>query len=306
MKRDFLTILDRDSDELKRLIDEAIRLKEERRANIAHNTRLTGKSVALIFEKSSTRTRVSFDVGVSELGGHPLYLSSEDIQLRRGESIKDTARVLSRYAHIIMIRTFSHSRAEEFAKYATIPVINGLTDEYHPCQIMADIMTFYERFGRYGGIKVAYIGDGNNIAHSWLNGAARFGFDLNVASPEGCGPDKSIAMTAITEAKKTGANILVTSDPAEAAKGADVVTTDVWASMGQENAAAHKSELLKPYQVNAALMKSTGKDSVFLHCLPAHKGEEVTEEVFESPSSLVFEEAENRLHIQKAIMLDIV
>ncbi|MDR0454490.1 MAG: ornithine carbamoyltransferase [Deferribacteraceae bacterium] len=306
MKKDFLTLLDRTTDELKHLIDEAIRLKKERGAGILRNTPLAGKSVALIFEKSSTRTRVSFDVGVSELGGRPIYLSVSDIQLGRGESVSDTARVLSRYVHIIMIRTFAHSRLEEFAGYASAPVINGLTDEYHPCQIMADVMTFYERFGIYRGIKVAYIGDGNNIAHSWLNGAARFGFDLAIASPGGCEPDKNITALAINEAKKTGANIIITADPAEAVNGADVVTTDVWASMGQEKDAARKSEMLKSYQVNAALMKAAGKDAVFLHCLPAHKGEEVTEEVFESSFSLVFDEAENRLHVQKAIMLDII
>ncbi len=306
MKKDFLTLLGRSPDELKWLIDEAIRLKKERNSGIPHNTHLAGKSVGLIFEKSSTRTRVSFDVGVHELGGHPLYLSGADIQLGRGESVKDTARVLSRYVHMIMIRTFAQSKVEELAKYATVPVINGLTDEYHPCQIMADVMTFYERFGRYRGIKVAYIGDGNNIAHSWLNGAARFGFDLAIASPTGCETDKTITATALEEAKKTGANIAITGDPLEAVNGADVVTTDVWASMGQENDAARKAAILKPYQVSAALMKATGKEPVFLHCLPAHMGEEVTEEVFESPASLVFDEAENRLHVQKAIMLDLI
>jgi len=306
MKKDFLTLLDRSPEELKWLIDEAILMKKERLAGILHNTHLAGKSIALVFEKSSTRTRVSFDVGVSELGGHPLYLLGTDIQLGRGESIKDTARVLSRYVHMIMIRTFAHSRVEELAEYASVPVINGLTDEYHPCQIMADVMTFYEHFSKYHGIKVAYIGDGNNIAHSWLNGAARFGFNLAIASPKGYEPNKDIVRTAISEAKKTGANILITDDPAEAAKDSDVVTTDVWASMGQESDVASKSEQLRPYQVNAALMKFTGKDSVFLHCLPAHKGEEVTEEVFESLSSFVFEEAENRLHVQKAIMKSII
>lgn len=299
----FLTLLDRTSEELKGLILRAIELKKERNAGQLRSD-FAGKSVALIFEKSSTRTRVSFDVGVSELGGHSVFLTSSEIQLGRGESIKDTARVLSRYVHGIMIRTFEHSRIEELAKYSSVPVINGLTDEYHPCQIMADIMTFYERFGRFDNIKVAYIGDGNNMAHSWLNGAARFGFTIAVASPKGAEVNAEILAKARKEAEKTGAEIIITSCPEEAVKGAHVVTTDVWASMGQEADSERKHKLLAPYQVNMELMKKADENAIFLHCLPAHLGEEVTEEVFEMPSSLVFDEAENRLHVQKAIMLD--
>lgn len=301
MQKDFLTLLDRTPEELMRIIDKAIDLKARRGTP---DSTLSGKSVALIFEKSSTRTRVSFEVGVRELGGHPLFLSSGDIQLGRGESIRNTARVLSRYVHGIMIRTFGHARAEELAQYADVPVINGLTDEYHPCQIMADVMTFYERFGRYKGIRVAYIGDGNNIAHSWLNAAARFGITVAVASPAGSASNKDIVALALNEAKKTGGTIILTDSPEEAVRDADVVTTDVWASMGQENDAGRKAALLKPYQVNAALMAKSNKDAIFMHCLPAHIGEEVTEEVFESSASVVFDEAENRLHVQKAIMID--
>lgn len=302
MKHDLLTLMDYSSEELKEMIELAIKLKDERKKGVNHDHYLKDKSIALIFEKSSTRTRVSFEVGVKELGGYPLFLSSADIQLGRGESIKDTARVLSRYVHAIMIRTYGQKRVSELAKYASIPVINGLTDEYHPCQIMADIMTFYERFNRYEGIHVAYIGDGNNIAHSWMNGAARFGFKLTVASPEGCEPDMAIMQRACSEAEEAGGMIKLTHSPKEAVRNADVVTTDVWASMGQENDAARKSEILAPYQVNKELMALADKNAIFMHCLPAHIGEEVTEDVFESPASVVFDEAENRLHVQKAIM----
>ncbi|MDR2883541.1 MAG: ornithine carbamoyltransferase [Deferribacteraceae bacterium] len=302
MKRDFLTILDRDTEELRQLIHNAIELKKQRYT--VPNKHLQGKSIALIFEKSSTRTRVSFEVGVTELGGYPLFLSSADIQLGRGESVKDTARVLSRYVSGIMIRTYGHSKVEELAKYASIPVINGLTDEFHPCQIMADVMTAYERFNTFDKIKVAYIGDGNNIAHSWLNAAARFGFELAIASPVGCEPNKEFVKTAMDEAKKTGGKIVVTSDPKVAVIGAHVVTTDVWASMGQESDAARKAEILAPYQVNRGLMSLASPEAIFMHCLPAHLGEEVTEELFESKASVVFDEAENRLHVQKAIMVD--
>jgi ornithine carbamoyltransferase len=300
--KNFLTILDAETAELKDIIDTAITLKKERSVNIPHNTVLAGKSIALIFEKSSTRTRVSFEVGVRELGGHPLFLSGSDIQLGRGERIRDTARVLSRYVHGITLRTYGHSRLLELAEYSDVPVINALTDTHHPCQILADVLTFYERFGRYDGIKVAYIGDGNNIAHSWANAAARFGFHLAIASPAECAPDKEIISAAVKEAKKGGGKIDCSADAQAAAYNADVITTDVWASMGQEADAERKRGFLKPFQVNAALMAKAAPHAVFMHCLPAHMGEEVTEEVFESKSSAVFDEAENRLHIHKAIM----
>jgi ornithine carbamoyltransferase len=298
----FLSILDAETEELLDIIDNAITLKKERAANISHAHLLAGKNIALIFEKSSTRTRVSFEVGVRELGGYPLFLSKGDIQLGRGESIRDTARVLSRYVQGITLRTYEHTRLTELAEYSAVPVINALTDTCHPCQIMADVLTFYERFGRYKDIKVAYIGDGNNIAHSWANAAARFGFHLAIASPPECAPDKDIIERAVKEAKKTCGSVLCTADPIKAAAGADVVTTDVWASMGQEAEAERQRKYLSPYQVNASLMAKAAPGAIFMHCLPAHIGEEVTEEVFESEASAVFDEAENRLHIQKSIM----
>jgi ornithine carbamoyltransferase len=300
--KNFLTILDAETDELIEIIDTAIVMKKKRARRISHDNFLTGKSIALIFEKSSTRTRVSFEVGVRELGGSPLFLSKDDIQLGRGESVRDTARVLSRYAHGITLRTFEHSRLEELVKYSSVPVINALTDDYHPCQIMADVLTFYERLGRYKKVKVAYIGDGNNVAHSWANAAARFGFTLMIASPAECAPSRTIIQRAAEEAKKTGGKIEWTANAHDAAYNADVITTDVWASMGQEADAEKKKKFLEPFQVNRTLMSRAGSQAVFMHCLPAHIGEEVTEDVFESEASVVFDEAENRLHVQKSIM----
>jgi ornithine carbamoyltransferase len=304
LKKDFLTLRDWSTDELKKLIHDAVRLKKERNEGIKHHL-LEGKKLALIFEKSSTRTRVSFEVGMYELGGYPLFLSKNDIQIGRGESIRDTARNLSRYVDGIMIRTFEHSKLLELAKYATVPVINGLTDDFHPCQVMADVMTVYEKFGTYK-VKVAYVGDGNNMANSWLLGAAKFGMDFTAASPEGydCLPEAVAEAKRIAE--KTGAVIETVRDPFEAVKGADVIYTDVWASMGEEDEAEMRKGVFAPYQVNSDLMKATGRDTIFMHCLPAHLGEEVTEEVFESDTSVVFDEAENRLHAQKAILVELM
>jgi ornithine carbamoyltransferase len=298
--KNFLTILDAESEELEEIINLAAALKKERFTSV--RTPLAGKSIALIFEKSSTRTRVSFEVGVKELGGHPLFLSKGDMQLGRGEPIKDTARVLSRYVQGITLRTYEHSRLLELADYSTVPVINALTDTHHPCQIMADVLTFYERFGKFKGVKVAYIGDGNNIAHSWANAAARFGFNLAIASPAECAPSRDILNSAMDEAKKSGGRIEYTTDAKGAASNADVITTDVWASMGQEAEAERKKSFLEPFQVNRALMAIAAPHAIFMHCLPAHIGEEVTEDIFESEASAVFDEAENRLHVQKAIM----
>jgi ornithine carbamoyltransferase len=298
----FLNILDARTEELVDIIETAVILKKER-GKVSHEHFLAGKGIALIFEKSSTRTRVSFEVGVRQLGGYPLFLSKNDMQLGRGESIKDTARVLSRYVQGITLRTYEHARLLELAKYSSVPVINALTDTFHPCQIMADVLTMYERFGRYKGVKVAYIGDGNNIAHSWANAAARLGFHLTIASPAECAPDNAILLLAAEEAKKTGGKIEYTLNPRDAAEGADAVTTDVWASMGQEADTERKRKFLEPFQVNRGLMSKANPDAIFMHCLPAHIGEEVTEDVFESDASAVFDEAENRLHIQKSIML---
>jgi ornithine carbamoyltransferase len=258
---------------------------------------LAGKSLAMIFMKASTRTRVSFEVGAWQLGGHALFLSPRDVQLGRGEPIADTARVLSRYVDGIMIRTFAHSEVEELAKYADVPVINGLTDLLHPCQILADLLTIRQHLGSIDGRKVAWIGDGNNMANSWINAAYRLGFDLTLACPEGYDPDRTI----LERAQKV-ANVRVVRDPGEAVEGADVVNTDVWASMGQEDEQAVREKAFKGYIVDEALMSRAQQDAIFMHCLPAHRGEEVSAAVIDGLQSVVWDEAENRLHVQKAIM----
>jgi ornithine carbamoyltransferase len=291
--RDFLAIPDYSREELTGLFD----LAERMRNGEYRDKPLAGKSLAMIFMKASTRTRVSFEVGTWQLGGHALFLSPRDVQLGRGEPIADTARVLSRYVDGIMIRTFAHSEVEELAKFATVPVINGLTDLLHPCQILADILTIRQHLGSIEGRKVAWIGDGNNMANSWINAAFRLGFDLTLACPEGYEPDSEILARA-----KTVANVRVVRDPAEAVTGADVVNTDVWASMGQEEEQAIREKAFKGYIVDEALMSRAEKNAIFMHCLPAHRGEEVSAGVIDGPQSVVWDEAENRLHIQKAIM----
>lgn len=294
-KRDFLEIPDFSTDELYDLLDLARRLK----SGDSKGQPLAGKTLAMIFEKSSTRTRVSFEVGTFQLGGHALFLSSRDIQLGRGEPIKDMARVLSRYVDGIMIRTFDHADVQELAHFSTIPVINGLTDLLHPCQIVADVLTIQENFGEdLSGRKVAWVGDGNNMANSWLNAAYRFGFELRLACPKGYEPDKEIF-----ERARTAATVMLTHDPREAVEGAEVVTTDVWASMGQEAEAAERARAFVGYHIDEALMARAADNAIFLHCLPAHRGEEVADEVIEGPQSRVFDEAENRLHVQKALMV---
>jgi ornithine carbamoyltransferase len=293
-KRDFLAIPDFTTEELYEILDLAHRLKDGSYAGRP----LAGKTLAMIFEKSSTRTRVSFEVGAYQLGGHALFLSSRDIQLGRGEPLKDTARVLARYVDGVMIRTFAHDNVTELARWADVPVINGLTDLLHPCQIMADVMTIQEEFGSdLRPRKVAWVGDGNNMANSWLNAAFRFGFELRLACPEGYRPDP-----AILERASAHAAVRVTTDPAEAIEGADVVNTDVWASMGQEAEAAERLRAFQGYQIDSALMDRAAAGAIFLHCLPAHRGEEVSDEVIEGSQSRVFNEAENRLHVQKAIL----
>jgi ornithine carbamoyltransferase len=258
---------------------------------------LAGKTLGMIFAKSSTRTRVSFEVGAYQLGGHALFLSSRDIQLGRGEPIRDTARVLSRYVDGIMIRTFAQEEVEELARFATVPVINGLTDLLHPCQVMADLMTVQEALGGWEGKVVAWIGDGNNMANSWLNAAAALGFELRLACPEGYEPNHHIF-----EDAQRRTTVSITEDPDEAADGAHVLTTDVWASMGQEGEEEARKISFQGYVVDEELMALADPSAIFLHCLPAHRGEEVTEAVFEGPQSKVWDEAENRLHVQKAIM----
>jgi ornithine carbamoyltransferase len=294
-KRDFLEIPDFTQEQLYGVLKRAHRLKSGEEGGAP----LAGKTFGMIFQKSSTRTRVSFEVGMYQLGGHALFLSSRDLQIGRGEPVQDTARVLSRYVDGIMIRTFDHDEVRQLAQYGSVPVINGLTDLLHPCQVMADVMTIQEEFGRdLSGRTVAWVGDGNNMANSWLNAAHRFGFELRVATPEGYRPDAGIV-----ERARSAARILLTDDPAEAVAGADVVTTDVWASMGQEEEAERRRVAFKGYHVDGELMKHAASKAIFLHCLPAHRGEEVAEEVFEGPQSRVFDEAENRLHAQKALMV---
>ena len=291
--RHFLAIPDFTRPELLALFDLAARMKRGE----YRDKPLAGKTLGMIFAKSSTRTRVSFEVGAYQLGGHALFLSARDIQLGRGEPIRDTARVLSRYLDGIMIRTFDHADVEELARYGSIPVINGLTDLLHPCQVLADLMTVRESLGGWDGKVVAWIGDGNNMANSWINAAGSLGFELRLACPEGYRPDAGIL--ARNQAK---AKILLTSDPREAARGAHVVTTDVWASMGQEEQQEIRARAFQGYIVDGALMRLADPSAIFLHCLPAHRGEEVSEEVLEGPQSRVWDEAENRLHVQKALM----
>ena len=295
--RDFLAIPDYSREELLALFDLAERMKNGE----YREKPLAGKSLAMIFMKASTRTRVSFEVGTWQLGGHALFLSPRDVQLGRGEPIADTARVLSRYVDGIMIRTFAHAEVEELAGYADVPVINGLTDLLHPCQILADVLTIRQHLGTIEGRKVAWIGDGNNMANSWINAAYRLGFDLTLACPEGYDPDREILARA-----KSAAKVRVVRDPQEAVEGADVVNTDVWASMGQENEQAIREKAFKGYIVDDALMSRAQQDAIFMHCLPAHRGEEVSASVIDGPQSVVWDEAENRLHVQKAIMANTI
>jgi len=292
-KRDFLAIPDLTKDEIEQLFTLAALMKKE-----AYRERpLTGKTLAMIFTKSSTRTRVSFEVGAYQLGGHALFLSARDIQIGRGEPIKDTARVLSRYVDGIMIRTFAHSDVEELARYATVPVINGLTDLLHPCQVLTDLFTMQQHVGGWEKKVVAWIGDGNNMANSWLNAAALLGFELRLACPEGYEPNREIFERAQAMTK-----VSITEDLEAAVRGAHAVNTDVWASMGQEEEAEQRRLAFQGYCVTKELMTLADPKAIFLHCLPAHRGEEVTDEVFEGPRSHVFDQAENRLHVQKALL----
>jgi ornithine carbamoyltransferase len=263
---------------------------------------LKGKTLAMIFEKPSTRTRVSFEVGMWQLGGYALYLSSTDLQLGRGETVGDTAQVLSRYVHGIMARVFAHQTILDLVKYSRVPVINGLSDFSHPCQGLADLFTVYEKKGRLEGLKLAYVGDGNNVAHSLLYGCSKMGMNITLGCPKGYEPDPKVVSQAKEEAKRTGCEVKVVQDPKEAVKGADVIYTDVWASMGKEKEREERVKILKPYQVNPELVKEAKGDYIFMHCLPAHRGEEVTNEVADSKDSVIFDQAENRMHTQKAIL----
>ncbi len=299
--RDFTTVLDFSKEELWYTLSYAKDLKLKRMAGEEVSV-LKGKVLALIFEKPSLRTRVSFEVGMKELGGDTIYLSPQDIGLGKRESVKDTAEVLSRYVSAMMVRTFSHKIIEDLAKYADVPIINGLSDTYHPCQAMGDMLTIWEKKGRIEGVNIAFIGDGNNVANSLMLLSARLGANFSIASPKGYEIKPQILELAKREAEKSGANILISNDPGEVSKNADVLYTDVWASMGQESEKEERKRIFKDYQVNMDIVKMAKEDVIVMHCLPAHRGEEITDEVIDSPYSVVLQQAENRLHAQKAIM----
>ena len=295
--RDCLTLAEFAPDEVAVILDEAVKIKALQKARIPYRP-LRGRTLAMVFQKPSNRTRVSFEVGMYQLGGHALSLSPQEIQMGKRETPSDTGRVLARYIDAIMVRTFDHEELEELAGAADVPVINGLSDAHHPCQALADLLTVREEFGTLEGVKIAYVGDGNNVAHSLAVACALTGAELAIAHPEGHGPDEKV----LEAAKKLGAAPTITEDPREAASGARVVYTDVWVSMGQESEAEGRKEEFGPFQVNEELMDLAARDTVFLHCLPAHRGEEVTAGVIDGPQSRVFDQAENRLHAQKALL----
>ena len=305
MKKDLLRMDNLSKEEILDILNLADQLKYENKHNIEHHL-LKGKSLGMIFEKASTRTRVSFEVGMYELGGHPLFLSSKDLQIGRGEPIQDTARVLSRYLDGIMIRTFSQKGVETLAEVSSIPIINGLTDDEHPCQVLADLMTIREKKLILEGLKVAYIGDGNNMCNSLLVGCLTLGMHISIANPEGYKPPAYYVNKGNELSIKNGVSFFMTKSPEEAVKDADVVITDVWASMGQEKEAAERMKAFKGYQVNKELMSLAKEDAIVLHCLPAHREEEITEEILEAHADTIFEEAENRLHAQKAILVKLL
>lgn len=301
MPRHFLRLTDCNREELLAILDLARGLKARQARGEPHRL-LEGKTLAMLFEKSSTRTRVSFEVGMFQLGGYALFLSPRDTQIGRGEPVPDTARVLSRYVDGVMVRTFSQELLEELARWSSVPIINGLTDLFHPCQVMADLLTVLERRGTLDGLLAAWIGDGNNMAHSWINAASTLGFRLRLACPEGYRPAHEVLETA----RAAGADVTVVADPREAAAGAHAVNTDVWASMGQEEEQEARARAFQGYTVDAAVMAAADPSAIFLHCLPAHRGEEVSAGVLEGPQSAVWDEAENRLHVQKAILVTLL
>jgi len=297
MKKDLLRISGLSKNEIEGLLGRAIELKAMQKKGVSHRP-LEGKTMGMIFEKSSTRTRVSFEVGMMQMGGNAIFLSPRDTQIGRGEPVEDSARVLSRYLDGIMIRTYSQEMLEEFARHSSVAVINGLTDLLHPCQVLTDLMTVKEKKGDIKDLKIAWIGDGNNMANSWISAAARLGFELSLATPVSHRPDSKV----LEEAKKEGAKINIVESPLEAARDADVINTDVWASMGQEKEYEERKRLFASYQVNSELLSASKRDAIVMHCLPAHRGEEITDEVMEGPQSVIFDQAENRLHLQKAIL----
>lgn len=298
MKKDFISILDIDENELEGLLSEAHEMKRQKRAGTPHLL-LAGKTLAMIFEKSSTRTHISFEVGMNELGGHALFLNARDMQIRRGEEIRDTARAASRYVSGMMIRAYKHSTIEEYAKYATIPVINGLSDLEHPCQLLADIMTMQEHFGSTEELRVAWVGDGNNVCNSLILSTVLTGLEVTVATPKGYEP----ALDLVAKAQSLGGNVTLVNEPELAVKDAQVIVTDTWISMGDEGEKEERVRIFRNYTVDADLMKLASPDARVLHCLPAHRGEEISDEVMEGGQSLVWDEAENRLHAQKALLV---
>jgi ornithine carbamoyltransferase len=303
--RHFLRVNDWAADELVLVLDWADRLKARQRERIEHRL-LEGRTLGMIFQKPSTRTRVSFEVGIFQLGGAGLYLAAGDLQLGRGETIKDTAAVLSRYLDGIMIRTFAQAEVDELAEHAHIAVINGLTDEFHPCQALADVMTIRERFGRIEGVRVAYLGDGNNVCHSLMVACAKLGSHFSAATPAGYEPSDEVVGWALAAAEASGGTVELTSDPRAAAESADVLYTDVWTSMGQDDERDQRLRDLAEYRLDAELVGLAGEEAIVLHCLPAHYGEEITEDVLYGPQSAVWDQAENRLHAQKALMALII
>lgn len=303
--KDLLTLADYSPEVIQALLDKAKRMKNQGLLGEMSKP-LSGKVLGMIFEKASTRTRVSFEVGMYQLGGQALYLNSHDLQIGRGETIADTAKVLSRYLDAIMIRTFSHNTVEELAYHATIPVINGLTDKYHPCQALADLLTISEKKGSLKGVKLSYIGDGNNMAHSLMIASAKMGIDFSLACPKGYEPEEEIVHLAKGFAQTSGAEILITDQPTLAVENADVIYSDVWTSMGQEAENEQRLDSFKNFQVNQELVRLAKKDYLFMHCLPAHRGEEVTAQIIDGEHSIVFDQAENRLHAQKALLAEIM
>lgn len=298
MKKDILTLSHLDLDDFDQLFTRAAELKDRRKKGIIEKS-LIGRTVGLIFQKPSTRTRVSFEAATAQLGGTPLFIQAGDTQLSRNEPIADTARVLERYLDALVLRTYSQAMQEEFARIASIPIVNALTDLYHPCQVLSDLMTVIEFKGGYEGLNIAWIGDGNNMAHSWINAAAVLGFSLTLACPEGYMPDPAV----LSDAKAmAGDRIIVTTDPHEAVAGADVINTDVWASMGQEDQSESRRQFFAPYQVNRELLSEAAADAIVMHCLPAHRGEEITADVLEGEQSVVWDQTENKLHMHKAIL----
>lgn len=301
MKRDLLTLCDLSRAELDDILHLARQLKSDWKQGRPHPL-LPGRVLAMIFEKPSLRTHVTFEVGMFQLGGHAVYLTPADIQLGKRETVADAARNLDRWVDVIMARVYDHHTLEELARWAQVPVVNGLSDRFHPCQVLSDCFTLLERGSNLAALRIAFIGDGNNMAHSWINAAARFGFELAVACPRGYEPDERV----VTRARAEGARVSVGNDPTQAANDADVIYTDTWTSMGQEAEAEHRRRVFRDYQVNAELVRLAKSTAVVMHCLPAHRGEEITDEVIDGPQSIVFDQAENRLHVQKAVLVWLV